>query len=617
MRLILRYMGKYVWAVIGAMLVKLTGTFSELLIPYILEYMIDEVAPKEEIKLIVMWGVIMLALAVAVRTINVCANRWAVSITTKVVFNMRCDQFKRSIRLSGNQMDEFGLPSLTSRMTSDTYNVQNFVRSIQTLGIRAPILLIGGIIITMTMDVGLSMILCIMAPILIVIVVCISFKGIPLYEKVQQGVDDIVRVMREGITGIRVVKALSKEEHERERFNSYSDRLNKREIKAGIIMSLPGPIMSLTLNLGLTLVVLIGAIRVNNGATKPGVILAFLTYFNMILMGVMGLNRIFVMMSKANASANRIAEVIAQGEDLTAIPEDEAYQTDSDAFVSFEDVSFRYGQSKGERINTIEDEAEKKRKGRITEEDVNGQDCEADQKVDDFAGEERRMSLEHVSFSLKKGEMLGIIGPTGCGKTTIINLLMRFYDATEGKIFVDGRDIRTYSQDELHRKFGVVFQNDVVFADTLAENIAFGREVSKERMEAAAQDACAYEFIEGYDDKFEHEAAIHGANLSGGQRQRVLITRALAAKPEILILDDASSALDYKTDADLRKALARNYSETTTVIIAQRISSIMNADHILVMDEGRVIGSGRHEELMKNCSEYVDIYNTQMGEGTD
>lgn len=219
-----------------------------------------------------------------------------------------------------------------------------------------------------------------------------------------------------------------------------------------------------------------------------------------------------------------------------------------------------------------------------------------------------------ISFSIQKGGSLGIIGATGCGKTTILNLLMRFYDATQGHIFVDGKDVRTYEKDDLHRMFGVVFQNDAIFADTLAENISFGRDVDEARMRAAAQDARALDFIEEYEDGFYHEAAIHGANLSGGQRQRVLISRALAGNPPILLLDDSSSALDYKTDAALRKSITEHHGDTTTIIIAQRVSSIMNLDQIIMLDEGEVIGQGTHEELMQACAPYREIYKTQMGE---
>ena len=580
MKFMFSYLGKYRRLVVLCISMKIAGTILELLLPYVLEYMIDTAAPTQNIRVILFWGAVMLALAAAVRFLNVTANRISVKSAKGAAYDLRRDLFRRSLRLSGNQADAIGLPSLTSRMTSDSYNVQNFLQSAQALGIRAPIMLIGGICITLTMDVGLAAILCVLAPIMLAVAIGVSMKGIPLYDRVQQSVDEIVRIMRENISGIRVVKALSKVDYERGRFAAANDVLTRRERRAGVVMALPGPLMTLALNLGLTLVVVIGAVRVNNGVTKPGVILAFLTYFNMILMGVMGLNRVFMMMSKANASARRIEEVIRMPEGLPPLPEADCARTDLDAHIVFDHVSFCYGADRTDH-------------------------------------RDRQMSLSDLSFTMKRGGSLGIIGATGSGKTTIINLLMRFYDPTEGHIFVDGRDVRSYDGDVLHRKFGVVLQNDVIFARTLAENIDFGREVSEEEIRTAAADAQAEGFITAYDDGFRHTAAVRGANLSGGQRQRILIARALAARPEILILDDASSALDYRTDAALRSVIREQYRGTTTIVVAQRVSSILTLDDILVLDEGEVIGHGTHAELMENCSAYREIYETQMGERTE
>jgi len=589
MKFIYSYVKPYSKAILLGLSIKFLGTIGELMIPYVLEFMIDDVVPKQQLSKVLFWGIAMILLALLVRYLNIKANRMAVKVARNSIYRVRKDLFWKSLNLSGSQTDEFGLPSLTSRMTSDSYNIQDFIQSMQTLGVRAPIMLIGGIAITLTMDVGLASILCIMAPIMIVVIVTISRKGIPLYEKVQSSVDDIVRVMRENITGIRVVKALSKEDYEKRRFEQTNEQMMKKDIRASMLMSLPGPVMTLFLNCGLVLVVIIGANRVNAGLTKPGVILAFLTYFNMILMGVMGLNRIFMMISKANASSKRIAAVVQIEEDLTPVPQELAAKTDRDEFIIFDHVDFSYG---AESTNSTT----------------------LPQNTMAFTEGGRKKCLTDIDFSMKKGGSLGIIGATGCGKTTIINLLMRFYDPTAGHVFVDGKDVRTYDKDDLHRMFGVVFQNDVIFADTLKENIVFGRDVDQEALVMAAEDARARDFIEAYEDTYEHKAVIHGANLSGGQRQRVLIARALAAKPQILVLDDSSSALDYKTDAMLRKAIAEHHTDTTMIVIAQRISSIMNLDDIIVLEEGSIIGHGTHEQLLESCPMYAEIYRTQMGE---
>ncbi len=589
MRFIFSYLKKYRGMIAAAMTIKSIAALGELMLPYVLEHMVDDVVPRQSRALIFGWGAVMIALAVFVRQTNVKANRTSTKVAKESIYEIRRDLFWKSLGLSGNQVDEFGLPSLNSRMTSDSYNVQNFIRSFQAMGVRAPILLIGGIAITLTMDVGLASVLCILAPIMIGLVVFVSWKGIPLYEKVQQCVDDIVRIMRENITGIRVVKALSKEDYEMRRFGEANEQMAGKDIRAGIVMALPGPLMTFVLNVGLTIVVVVGAVRVNGGLTRPGVILAFLTYFNMISMGVMGLNRVFMMMSKANASAARIAAVVYAEDELTPLPEAEAAVTEREDYIVFDHVGFHYGR------------------------DSAGAEHFPGRAVGRFDGQGRQKSLDDIDFSMKKGGTLGIIGATGCGKTTIINLLMRFYDADEGAVFIDGKDVRTYDKDALHRMFGVVFQNDVIFADSLKENIAFGRDVSPEQMDAAAADARARDFIREYEDTYEHRAVVRGANLSGGQRQRVLIARALAAAPDILILDDSSSALDYKTDAALRKAIREHHADTTTIIVAQRISSIMSLDDIIVLEEGKIIGHGTHDQLLEGCPMYQEIYRVQMG----
>ena len=575
MKLIFRSMGKYKASVFLAIFIKLLGTMTELSLPYILEYMIDHVVPAGSMRNVILWGLLMFVAAFFCRQFNVMANRRAIGNAHRVSFDVRQALFRKTANLSGDRFDSFGLPSLISRMTSDSYNVQSAVAQLQSLCVRAPMMLFGGVVMTLMMDRALAMILIVMLPLLISIVLFVSSKGIPLYTGVQKKLDAVVRIMRENITGIRVVKALSKGEHEKKRFASANEEMAKTDIRAGTIMAIPGPFMQFCLNIGLTLVVIFGASRVNAGRMQPGVILAFLTYFNMISMGVMGINRIFMSMSKASASANRIDEVLKtdDGWDIC-----EGAKTGSE-HIRFDNVSFSYG---------------------------------AESKTDaDFAGGKREKALEGISFTLKRGESLGIIGPTGCGKTTVINLLMRFYDPEQGTITIDGRDVRSYEKDELRLKFGVVFQNDMVFNDTVGNNIDFGRGLSREAIERAAEDAEAMEYIEALDGGMDYMAAIKGANLSGGQKQRLLVARALAADPEILVLDDSSSALDYRTDAKMRRAIREHHADSTLIMIAQRVTSIMGMDHIMVMDNGACIGYGTHDELMNSCPAYKEIFEMQ------
>ena len=574
MKLIFRYMKTFASAIILSMFLKLLATFFELVLPYILEHMIDDVVPSGNMNSVIFWGIAMIFTAVFCWLFNIFANHTAVRNAHLISYRVRKDLFDKTINLSGSQFDAFGLPSLTSRMTSDSYNVQSFAQSFQTLCVRAPIMLVGGIIVTMTIDPVLSMILCIMVPILLTVVFSVSRHGIPLYNKVQTRLDDVTRVLRENITGIRVIKALSKTEYETERFHDINQKMTDQDMSANTFMAIPGPSMQLSLNIGLSLVVLIGAYRVNAGVMKPGVILAFLTYFNLIMMSVMALNRIFMMTSKASASADRIALVLA-AKDEPVIHTD-TQPDPSDAYIHFDHVSFSY---RRQQSNT-----------------------------------EMENCLSDIDFIMPKGGTLGIIGPTGCGKTTIINLLMRFYDVSEGAVYINGRDVRSYAKDELHSMFGTVFQNDIVFNDTLRQNILFGRDLSDEQLNNAIEDAQAKEYVSQLKEGLDYKADIKGANLSGGQKQRLLISRALAGNPDILILDDSSSALDYKTDSLLRKAISEHHGDSTLIMVAQRVSSIQNADQILVLEDGRCIGKGTHQQLLESCEYYRSIYESQMGE---
>lgn len=577
MKLIVRYCKPYAWRMVYGFLIKIVGTFADLGLPWVLSYILDNVVPLGEIRPVLYWGAFMLFLAVAARYCNIWANRKASLVARDVTRAVRHDLFVKTMSLSGSQTDSLHIPSLVSRMTSDTYNIHHMVGMMQRLGVRAPMILIGGIIITLTMEPVLTLVLVILLPVLGGLIFYISRKGIPLYKKVQSSMDSMVRIMRENISGIRVIKALSKTEYEKKRFGEANDGMLARELHAGSFMALSGPLMGLLLNIGLTLVVIVGAYRVNSGASEPGKIVAFLSYFTMILNAVIMINRIFMVASKATASAGRIEEVLEAPEELLAEKAEELYAGHKKdvPHIEFKKVSFGYHAAQGET---------------------------------------EKYCIRDISFRIYHGESLGVIGATGSGKTTLLNLLMRFYDVTEGQILIDGTDIREIPLTELRERFGVVFQNDVVFADTLRENIAFGRELSDTEVAKAAEHALAAGFIAGKEEGYLHKAAIKGADLSGGQRQRLLVARALAGTPEVLLLDDASSALDYRTDAEIRKNIRENYGDTTTILVAQRASSVMQMTHILVLDEGECIGYGTHGELMETCDVYREIAEQQMGD---
>lgn len=567
-----RYIKPYVWFIALTVGIKLMGAVLELMIPYFMEVILDDVVPTGEVSSIFLYGGLMLLCAAGCVSANIGANRMSATSSGKITLKLRRDLFEKVEHLSAGQVDELTMSSAVSRLTSDTYNINQFLARIQRLGIRAPMLLLGGVCMMLKMDAALALVLIATLPLIGVIVFFVTKKSVPLYAQEQTVLDKMVRVLQENITGVRVIKALSKTDYEKQRFEKVNSELTGIDQKAGMIAAITNPASSLVLNLGLTLVVVAGAYRVNAGSCQSGVIIAFLQFFVMILNAMVGITNIFIMWSKGEASAHRVAEVLAMPEDMP-LRETEKSTEEEPAHIEFRDVTFSYT------------------------------GIGAD--------------LEHLNFRLMHGESLGILGETGAGKSTVLNLLLRFYDPQKGEVLIDGRDVRSYPPKELRSKFGAAFQNDFVMEGTIGDNIRFFRPIGDDALLSAAEDAQSMEFISAREEGMQATVAVRGNNLSGGQKQRLLIARALASHPEILLLDDASSALDYRTDAELRKALHRNYSDTTTILIAQRISSIRNCDHILVLSDGKTIGYGTHDELMCSCEEYRMIAQTQMGDGKE
>lgn len=574
MKRILGYIKPFYAYIAVTMLIKFAGTIMELLIPGLLEIMLDRAVPQRDVRLILLIGAGMLLCALLCVVANITANRMSAKSAGGITLRIRHDLFEKIDGLSARQMDEITMPSAISRLTSDTYNVNQLLARMQRLGVRGPILLLGGIIITLFMNIKLALLMIATLPVIAVVVFYVTKISVPMYTRQQEILDGTVRVVQENITGIRVVKALCKTEYEKGRFHRVNEALCESERRAGSVTAITNPATSLILNLGLTAVILVGALGVNSGEIQPGVILAFQSYFTMILNAMLGVTRIFTMWTKGEASAKRIADVLELEEQLRVEAQKQA-PAGNDIAVEFQDVSFSY----------------------------NG-------RVDNVSG---------ISFRLKHGETLGILGPTGSGKSTLIQLLLRFYDVDQGHIYIGGQDIKSIPYAELRRKFGVVFQNDFIMEDSIGNNIRYFRTLDDASVSAAAANAQA-DFIAEKAGQMEYPVAVRGNNLSGGQKQRLFIARALAGNPEILILDDASSALDYRTDAALRKAIAEHCKSAAKIIVAQRISSVMHADLILVMEDGKIIGKGRHAELMQSCDMYRNIAAAQMdlmGEASD
>lgn len=567
MKLITHYLKPYRSRVSIGVLIKFLGTMMELVLPWTLAFILDHVIPEKDPHKILLWGGVMLAASAFALWANVIANRMVSRIAKDTTKNIRDDLFHKISYLDTTQIEEVSVSSLVSRVTTDSYNIHLTLGVMMRMGIRAPILLVGGILITTTLDPVLTLVLVAVMPIIFVMVTHISKKGVPLFGKLQKQVDQLVLTVRENVTGARVIKALSKESFERKRFETVNQSLVNAETTANVTLAVSPALLDLFLNLGLTLVILVSAYRVNAGLTQPGVIVAFLTYFTIILNAMLSITRIFVLYSRGIASANRIDEVLRKK--TAVVPGTLTQRTNNATKLVFEDVTFAYPDG--------------------------------------------GPAIENISFSIASGETLGIMGATGSGKTTIASLILRLYDRSSGQILFDGQEIKHYTLDALHQNIGAVLQKDVLFADTIRENILFGRSFSEEQLQQAIDNAQAREFIDKLPDGLDHHLEAKGQNLSGGQKQRVLLARALIGQPDVLILDDSSSALDYHTDANLRKALRTHFTSTTKILIAQRISSIQHADKILLLEKGKMIGYGTHEELLATNTTYQEIYQGQTG----
>ena len=548
---------------------------SELYLPTLMADIVDIGIVNGDTTYILKIGALMLLFALIATICLIASSYLSAKVASFYSRDLRSKVFTRVESFSLAEFDQVGTASLITRTTNDITQIERVTIMMLRMMLRAPMLLIGGIIMAVSRDARLSWIIVFVIPILLVIIFIVSKRAMPLFKLVQEKLDKINLVVREGLTGIRVIRAFNRKKYEDNRFNESNIDLRNTAIKVNKIMAAIMPLMMLIMNMSIISVVWFGSIRIDSGNMQVGDLMAFIQYIMQILFSLIMVSMIFVMIPRASASADRINEVL-------------------DIIPNMED---------GEIDQNIDLNKEKK-KGYLEFKDVSFSYADAEQPV-----------IKNISFDTGPNEVTAIIGGTGSGKSTLIKLIPRLYDITEGSILINGVDIRSMTQKELRSKIGIIPQKAVLFSGTIADNIRYGKEdATDEEIKQAAEVSQATEFISTMEDGFDSIIAQGGTNLSGGQKQRLAIARALVRKPEIYIFDDSFSALDFNTDAKLRAALKKEIKGSTFIIVAQRVSTIMNANRILVLDEGKIAGIGRHCELIKSCEIYKEIVSSQLSE---
>ena len=573
MKNLLKYLKNYKKELVFGPFFKLLEAIFELIVPMVMAKIIDNGIGNNDSGyiyrmsgLIVLLGVCGLCFAL---TCQYLAARCAYGFGTE----LREALYKHINSLSYSSIDRIGTSSLVNRLTNDTNTVQNGVNMFIRLAVRAPFLVIGAAVMAVTIDLKLSLIFFVVAPLISVIIFFIMRRTVPMYKKTQKCLDKAAMLTGENLEGARVIRAFSRQQEEIDEFREAVDDISDESIAVGKISAILNPAAFMIMNLGIVAVIRFGGVRIDTGDLTQGELTAFTNYMTQILLALVVLANLIVTFTKAFASANRVSEVFALEPETYGSNEDISH--DSGDILEFRNVSFAY-----------EDAAES--------------------------------SVKNISFTLGRGEMLGIIGGTGCGKTTLANLIPCYYKATEGEVLVGGENVRSCDLDILRRNIGTVPQRAVLFSGTIRENMKWrDPAATDEQIISALKTAQAWDFVSRMPDKLDTYISQGGKNLSGGQKQRISIARALIGKPDILILDDSTSALDYATDLALRKALREDMAGTSVIMISQRTTSLRDADLIIVMDDGEAVGMGRHDELVENCQVYSEIYRSQMNEKED
>ena len=577
MKRLMKYLSDYKKESVLAPLFKLLEAFFELMVPLVMANIIDRGIAEEDMGYIVRMGLWLLTLAVVGLVSSITAQYFAAKAAVGFSTGLRQALFDHIQGLNFTNIDKAGTSTMITRMTSDINQVQSGVNMVLRLFLRSPIIVFGAMIMAFTIDVKSALVFVVAIPLLAVVVFGIMMWTMPLYKKVQANLDKVLGVTRENLTGVRVIRAFHQEEEEETRFRGFTKALADSQIFVGKISAVMNPVTYVVVNGAIIFLIYIGAIQVNVGNLTQGEVVAIINYMSQILVELVKLANLIITITKALACADRVAGVFEIQNENWQISAERNGIAGSDSgegtpFLSFDQVSFAYA----------------------------------------GAGAE---TLHGIDFTVKKGETIGVIGGTGSGKSSLVNLIPGFYPATGGCIRLEGRDIRQMSEDELRRRVGVVPQKAVLFKGTIRSNLQWGKpDATEEEMWDAIDTAQAREVVEGKAGGLDAEIAQNGKNLSGGQRQRLTIARALVRKPQILILDDSASALDYATDARLRTALKGLAGGVTTFIVSQRASSIRHADKIIVLDDGEMAGIGTHDELLESCDVYREIYFSQYPE---
>ena len=587
MKKILCYLKGYKKESILAPLFKMLEAVFELIVPLVMAAIIDTGIVNSDKEYVIKMCMVMIGLGVIGLVCSITAQFFAAKAAVGMATKLRYAVFSHIQNLSFSKIDQIGTSTLITRMTSDINQVQSGINLFLRLFLRSPFIVFGAMIMAFTVDVKAALIFAVTIPLLSLVVFGVMCISIPLYKKVQNGLDEVLTLVRENLTGVRVIRAFHKEEEEIENFNYKNQILNEHQQYVGKISALTNPVTYVIVNIATLILIWTGAIRVDTGNITQGEVVALVNYMSQILVELIKLANLIVSVTKAIACGNRVADVLEVEEGLP---------DESTAVAEYEE-EMKLKQNKQEHSLSSNNKMPK-----VEFSDV----CMSYHNSSEYA-------IEDIDFKAYQGQTIGIIGGTGSGKSTVVNLISRFYDVSKGAVKVDGKDVRSYNVQDLRKKVGVVMQKAVLFKGTIRENLKWGNEhASDSDLNRAIVAAQAADVIAAKEHGLDEMIEQGGKNLSGGQRQRLTIARALVRKPEILILDDSASALDYATDAKLRKSLRELDYQPTVFIVSQRTSSVQSADLILVLDDGRLAGSGTHEELLQTCNVYQEIYASQF-----